>query len=179
VGATRGDSSHFADYRRNGDRTACFTEGNHVCAVWRGQRPLAELQDRAVEVGHGQFPPALPLSLNRAVDLSHQAFGLDHNRCILCNPAACRVWRRGGGRPDVWTWPGGESTAGSIAGLDQPWGAVGTACTGLRLVRDGLALSGRPSSTKGATRWRRKHGSASQLVGPAARPVRRAKGRRL
>lgn len=59
-----------------------FAERNHICAfcVSSGH---CELQDLAAELGmdHVRVPyrwPPLPL------DLSHEKYGFDHNRCVLC-----------------------------------------------------------------------------------------------
>jgi len=59
-----------------------LAERNHVCAVCVADE-ACELQNLALSLGIGhiryryRFPP-LP------VDISHELFGLDHNRCILC-----------------------------------------------------------------------------------------------
>lgn len=59
-----------------------FTEGNHVCSVCvvNGH---CELQSLAVSLGvdHVKLPY---LSPKRGVDASHERFGFDQNRCILC-----------------------------------------------------------------------------------------------
>ncbi|APD48826.1 MULTISPECIES: bidirectional hydrogenase complex protein HoxU [Synechococcaceae] len=119
----RTDSPTLRDYRRTVIELL-FTEGNHVCAVCVANGHC-ELQDRAVEVGmdHSRLPYRFP---DRAVDLSHQRFGLDHNRCILCTRCV-RVCDEVEGA-HVWdvAWRGEHCRI--IAGLDQPWGAV-DACT--------------------------------------------------
>jgi bidirectional [NiFe] hydrogenase diaphorase subunit len=59
-----------------------FAEGNHVCAVCVANGHC-ELQDAGVAwawttSGSTTSPP------KREVDISHERFGIDHNRCILC-----------------------------------------------------------------------------------------------
>ena len=101
-----------------------FTEGNHVCAICVANGHC-ELQDLAVEVGmdHSRLPYRFP---ERSVDLSHQRFGLDHNRCILCTRCV-RVCDEVEGA-HVWDvgWRGEHCQI--ISGLAEPWGAV-QACT--------------------------------------------------
>lgn len=101
-----------------------FTEGNHVCAVCVANGHC-ELQTLAVEVGmdHSRLPYRFP---DRSVDLSHQQFGLDHNRCILCTRCV-RVCDEVEGA-HVWDvgWRGEHCQI--ISGLAEPWGAV-DACT--------------------------------------------------
>ncbi len=59
-----------------------FVERNHICAfcVSSGH---CELQDLAVELGmdHVTIPYRYP---GLSMDLSHDDYGLDHNRCVLC-----------------------------------------------------------------------------------------------
>ena len=60
-----------------------LAERNHVCAVCV-MNGACELQDLAAELGidhvrlRYQFPALV-------VDTSHERFGMDHNRCILCS----------------------------------------------------------------------------------------------
>src|SRR5262245_5777696 len=59
-----------------------FAERNHVCSVCVANGHC-ELQDLAVSVGmdHVRYAyqfPKLP------VDVTHDRFGIDHNRCVLC-----------------------------------------------------------------------------------------------
>jgi bidirectional [NiFe] hydrogenase diaphorase subunit len=101
-----------------------FTEGNHVCAICVANGHC-ELQNLAVEVGmdHSRLPYRFP---ERSVDLSHQRFGLDHNRCILCTRCV-RVCDEVEGA-HVWDvgWRGENCRI--ISGLNEPWGDV-QACT--------------------------------------------------
>jgi len=93
MGGCATDSPTLRGLPPHGDRTAVHRgEPRLRVCVANGH---CELQDRAVEVGmdHSRLPYRFP---DRAVDLSHQRFGLDHNRCILCT-AACGSatrWRR-------------------------------------------------------------------------------------
>ena len=59
-----------------------FAEGNHICSVCVANGHC-ELQALAQEHGvdHIRFPY---LYARRGVDTSHDRFGIDHNRCILC-----------------------------------------------------------------------------------------------
>ena len=59
-----------------------FAERNHICAVCVANGGC-ELQDLAAELGvdHIRLPPQYP---KLKVDITHERFGLDHNRCILC-----------------------------------------------------------------------------------------------
>ena len=101
-----------------------FTEGNHVCAICVANGHC-ELQNLAVEVGmdHSRLPYRFP---DRVVDLSHDRFGLDHNRCILCTRCV-RVCDEVEGA-HVWDvgWRGEHCRI--ISGLKEPWGEV-AACT--------------------------------------------------
>ncbi|EDX74865.1 2Fe-2S iron-sulfur cluster binding domain protein [Coleofasciculus chthonoplastes PCC 7420] len=101
-----------------------FSEGNHICAVCvvNGN---CQLQDAAIEVGmdHTRFPYRFP---QRDVDVSHDRFGLDHNRCILCTRCV-RVCDEIEGA-HVWDVAGRGPASRIISGLAQPWGEV-EACT--------------------------------------------------
>ncbi len=59
-----------------------FTEGNHVCSVCVVNGHCA-LQKLAMDLGidHINLPNLSPV---RVVDASHERFGFDANRCILC-----------------------------------------------------------------------------------------------
>lgn len=101
-----------------------FAGGNHVCAVCVANG-RCELQDAAVAVGmdHVGFDYAhRPLK----VDLSHEQFGLDENRCILCT----RCVRVCGEVEGAHTW--GLSGRGAetrvVTDVGRPWGESST-CT--------------------------------------------------
>jgi bidirectional [NiFe] hydrogenase diaphorase subunit len=101
-----------------------FSEGNHICAVCvvNGN---CELQNVAIEVGmdHSRFPYRFP---DRDIDVSHDRFGIDHNRCILCTRCV-RVCDEIEGA-HVWDVSGRGPASRIISGLAQPWGEV-EACT--------------------------------------------------
>lgn len=101
-----------------------FAEGNHVCAVCVANGNC-ELQDLAIEVGmdHSRFPYRFPA---RDVDISHDKFGIDHNRCVLCTRCV-RVCDELEGA-HVWDVAFRGATAKVVTGLNQPWGSV-DACT--------------------------------------------------
>ncbi len=98
-----------------------FTEGNHVCSVCvvNGH---CKLQSLAMQLGidHITLPNLSPV---RVVDASHERFGFDQNRCILCTRCV-RVCDEIEG---AHTWDvmnrGVESRV--ITDLDQPWGELG------------------------------------------------------
>lgn len=101
-----------------------FAGGNHACAICVANGHC-ELQDAAVEVGmdHVRFEYSHPLL---AVDLSHELFGLDQNRCILCTRCV-RVCDEIEG---AHTWGVSGRGAGTrvLTDLGQPWGESPT-CT--------------------------------------------------
>ncbi len=101
-----------------------FAEGNHVCAVCVANGNC-ELQDMAVTVGmdHSRFPYRFP---DRHVDISHEQFGIDHNRCILCTRCV-RVCDEIEGA-HVWDVAARGEHCFIVSGLNQPWGEV-DACT--------------------------------------------------
>ncbi len=101
-----------------------FAEGNHVCAVCVANGNC-ELQDLAIEVGmdHSRFPYRFP---SREVDITHDRFGIDHNRCVLCTRCV-RVCDEIEGA-HVWDVANRGAAAKVITGLNQSWGSV-TACT--------------------------------------------------
>jgi len=75
------DSEKIRSYRRM-VMELLFAERNHVCAVCVSNGHC-ELQELAIAVGMDhvryeyRFPPF-------PVDITHERFGIDHNRCILC-----------------------------------------------------------------------------------------------
>ncbi len=101
-----------------------FAEGNHVCAICVANGNC-ELQDMAVLVGmdHSRFPYQFP---DRHVDVSHEQFGIDHNRCILCTRCV-RVCDEIEGA-HVWDVAQRGENCFIVSGLNQPWGEV-EACT--------------------------------------------------
>ena len=101
-----------------------FAEGNHVCAVCVANGNC-ELQNMAIATGmeHSRFPYQFP---QRDVDVSHELFGIDRNRCIFCTRCV-RVCDEIEGA-HVWDVANRGAESRLITGLDQPWGEV-DACT--------------------------------------------------
>lgn len=101
-----------------------FSEGNHICSFCVANNNC-ELQDAAIDVGmdHTRFEYRFP---DRGMDLSHDQFAIDHNRCILCTRCV-RVCDEVEG---AHVWDVGQRGAQCyiISGLNQPWGEV-DACT--------------------------------------------------
>jgi len=75
------DTSRLRAYRRQ-IVELLFAERNHVCAVCVANGNC-ELQNMGIVVGmdHIRYDYLFP---KLGVDLSHERFGMDHNRCILC-----------------------------------------------------------------------------------------------
>lgn len=102
-----------------------LAERNHVCAVCV-VNGACDLQALAASLGvdHVRLRPQYP---RLWVDVSHDRFGLDHNRCILCTRCV-RVCDEVEG---AHTWDianrGGASRI--ISDLGQPWGDADS-CTG-------------------------------------------------
>jgi len=101
-----------------------LTERNHVCSVCVANHHC-ELQDLAVQLGvdHVRFEylhPQLP------VDISHELFGIDHNRCVLCTRCV-RVCDEVEG-VHTWDVAGRGVQSMIISDLKQPWGDSPT-CT--------------------------------------------------
>jgi len=101
-----------------------FAERNHVCAVCVANGHC-ELQNLAAATGmdHVSFSYMAP-ALN--VDVSHERFGIDHNRCILCTRCV-RVCDEIEGA-HTWDVAGRGHNARVITDLAQPWGTA-TTCT--------------------------------------------------
>jgi bidirectional [NiFe] hydrogenase diaphorase subunit len=117
------DSPRLLAYRRMVVEML-FSERNHVCSVCvsNGQ---CQLQSLAQELGitHITLPyryPTLP------VDMSHEMFRLDHNRCVLCTRCV-RVCDEIEGA-HTWDLGGRGIDARIISDLNQPWGEADS-CT--------------------------------------------------
>lgn len=101
-----------------------LAERNHVCSVcvMNGD---CELQDLAAELGidHVRLRYQFP---SLSVDTSHERFGMDHNRCVLCTRCV-RVCDEveGAHTKDVMGRGAGSRI---ITDLGEPWGESGT-CT--------------------------------------------------
>lgn len=101
-----------------------LAEGNHVCAVCVSNGHC-ELQDLAVDLGIDHVGLAYQFP-DRSVDISHDRFGLDHNRCVLCT----RCIRACDELEGVHTWDMASRGRNShvISDLNQPWGEA-SSCT--------------------------------------------------
>lgn len=100
-------------------------ERNHVCAVCVSNGHC-ELQAMATSLGitntrYWYDYPKLSL------DMSHERFVLDHNRCILCTRCV-RICSELEGA-DVWDVTGRGIHARITSDLNRPWGEAGD-CTG-------------------------------------------------
>lgn len=111
------DSPRLREYRRM-IVELLLTERNHVCAICvvNGH---CELQALAMNLGvdHARFEylhPKLP------IDVSHERFGVDHNRCVLCTRCV-RVCDEIEG---VHTWDvmGRGTSARVITDMNESWG---------------------------------------------------------
>jgi bidirectional [NiFe] hydrogenase diaphorase subunit len=101
-----------------------FAEGNHICSVCVANGNC-ELQDLAIETGmtHVRLESQFP---DRRVDVSHDRFGLDRNRCVLCTRCV-RVCDEIEGA-HTWDMAGRGTNSRVITDLNQPWGTSST-CT--------------------------------------------------
>ena len=101
-----------------------FAERNHVCSVCVANN-MCQLQDlaKAHGVTNIRFPYRYP---KLTVDVSHERFALDHNRCILCTRCV-RVCNEIEGA-HTWDVLGRGVSSMLISDLEQPWGASDT-CT--------------------------------------------------
>jgi bidirectional [NiFe] hydrogenase diaphorase subunit len=101
-----------------------FAERNHICSVCVANGNC-ELQEMAARLGvdHVRFQYLNPKC---AVDLSHERFGLDHNRCILCTRCV-RVCDEVEGA-HTWDVAHRGTSARVIIDLNQAWGNSAT-CT--------------------------------------------------
>jgi bidirectional [NiFe] hydrogenase diaphorase subunit len=101
-----------------------FAERNHICSVCVANGHC-ELQNLAMNLGmdHVRFEYQFPVC---NVDITHEFFGIDHNRCILCSRCV-RVCDEieGAHTLDV---AGRGTNARVITDLNQPWGTSQT-CT--------------------------------------------------
>lgn len=101
-----------------------FAEGNHVCAVCVANGNC-ELQNLAASVGmdHVRYEYTYP---KRTVDITHERFGIDHNRCVLCSRCV-RVCDEIEGA-HTWDISGRGSKSEVITDLSRPWG-MSKSCT--------------------------------------------------
>ncbi len=101
-----------------------FAEGNHICSVCVSNGNC-ELQNLAVEMGVDSISLAYQFP-QRKVDLSHDRFGIDHNRCVLCTRCV-RVCDEIEGA-HTWDMAGRGHNSHVITDLNQPWGDANS-CT--------------------------------------------------
>ena len=85
-----------------------LAERNHVCSVCVANGHC-ELQDHAAAAGvdHVRFEYQFPLL---PVDVSHDRFGVDHNRCILCTRCVRACDEIEGGCTATWDVAGARGT---------------------------------------------------------------------
>jgi bidirectional [NiFe] hydrogenase diaphorase subunit len=107
----------LAEYRRM-IVELLFAERNHICSVCVANGNC-ELQTLAATVGmdHVRYEyqfPALPM------DVTHERFGIDHNRCVLCTRCV-RVCDQIEGA-HTWDVMGRGTNARVITDMAQPWG---------------------------------------------------------
>jgi bidirectional [NiFe] hydrogenase diaphorase subunit len=111
------DSPRLREYRRM-IVELLLTERNHVCSICVANGHC-ELQDLAMALGvdHARFEYLHP---RLTIDVSHDMFGIDHNRCVLCTRCV-RVCDQIEG---VHTWDvmGRGTQARVITDMNQPWG---------------------------------------------------------
>jgi bidirectional [NiFe] hydrogenase diaphorase subunit len=95
-----------------------FAERNHVCAICVANNHC-ELQDLAIAMGvdHVRYEYLNP---QVGVDISHERFGIDHNRCVLCTRCV-RVCDQIEGA-HTWDVAGRGVKARVITDMNQPWG---------------------------------------------------------
>jgi bidirectional [NiFe] hydrogenase diaphorase subunit len=119
----RTDTDRLREYRRM-IVELLLAERNHICSVCVANGHC-ELQNLAAALGvdHVRFAyqsPALP------VDVTHERFGVDHNRCVLCTRCV-RVCDELEGA-HTWDVAGRGAGCRVITDLDQPWGEAAS-CT--------------------------------------------------
>jgi bidirectional [NiFe] hydrogenase diaphorase subunit len=119
----RTETDRLREYRRM-IIEMLFAEGNHICSVCVANNNC-ELQDAAIAVGmdHERLEYTYP---RREVDISHERFGIDHNRCILCTRCV-RVCDELEGA-HTWDVSGRGAASKVITDMSQPWGDSQT-CT--------------------------------------------------
>lgn len=111
------NSEKLARYRRMA-LELLFAERNHYCAICVSNGHC-ELQTLATRLGvtHIRYPYSYP---RLPVDVSHERFILDHNRCVLCT-RCIRVCDEVEGA-HVWDIGSRGIRSMLISELSQPWG---------------------------------------------------------
>ena len=121
--AIRTDTERLRQYRKT-IVELLFAERNHVCAVCVANG-RCELQDLAIAVGMDHVDLDY-LDPDCRVDLSHERFGLDHNRCVLCTRCVRACDEIEGAH--TWDVAGRGTLARVVTDMNQPWGESST-CT--------------------------------------------------
>lgn len=121
--AVLSDTPRLREYRRM-IVELLFSERNHVCSVCVANGNC-ELQDLAARLGvdHIRYDYLNPVC---SVDTSHERFGVDHNRCVLCTRCVRSCDEIEGAH--TWDVAGRGTRARVITDLNQPWGTSST-CT--------------------------------------------------
>ena len=117
------DSERLRKYRRM-TLELLFAERNHVCAICVANGNC-ELQTMAYNLGmnHVRYDYCFP---KWDMDLTHERFGMDHNRCILCTRCVRVCWHiEGAGTKNV---AGRGARSHIITDMFQPWGTA-ESCT--------------------------------------------------
>jgi len=111
------DTDQLRDYRRM-IVELLLAERNHVCSVCVANGHC-ELQDLAAATGvdHVRFEYQFPLL---DIDISHERFGLDHNRCVLCTRCVRACDEIEGAH--TWDVAGRGAHSRVITDMAQPWG---------------------------------------------------------
>jgi bidirectional [NiFe] hydrogenase diaphorase subunit len=119
----RTDTDRLREYRRM-IIELLFAERNHICAVCVANNHC-ELQNLAVSLGmdHVRLEYLNPVL---GVDLSHDRFGIDHNRCVLCTRCVRACDEIEGAH--TWDVAGRGTSSHVITDMAQPWGQSAT-CT--------------------------------------------------
>ncbi len=113
----RTDTPRLREYRKM-IVELLFAERNHTCAVCVANHNC-ELQDLAKSVGidHVRYEYTFPKA---EVDITHERFGVDHNRCVLCTRCV-RVCDEVEGA-HTWDISGRGTNSRVITDMNQPWG---------------------------------------------------------
>jgi bidirectional [NiFe] hydrogenase diaphorase subunit len=111
------DTPRLQEYRRM-IVELLLAERNHVCAVCVANGNC-ELQAMAYSLGvsHVRFDY---LSPELSVDVSHDRYGVDHNRCILCTRCVRACDQIEGAH--TWDVQGRGVNSRVVIDMNQPWG---------------------------------------------------------
>jgi bidirectional [NiFe] hydrogenase diaphorase subunit len=113
----RTDTPRLREYRRM-IVELLLAERNHICAVCVANGNC-ELQTMAYSLGidHVRFEYLTP---NLPVDTSHERYGVDHNRCILCTRCVRACDQIEGAH--TWDVMGRGVNSRVVIDMNQPWG---------------------------------------------------------